>query len=68
MDILTKYKLIEKIVAIEDEGLLDKINDLLSEKENVFFKVESGTVAAKNSDDSHPYEDVIIALRKKYIS
>ena len=67
MDLLTKYKLIEKIIQTDDVSVLDKVNDLLSgsnRSHEIEFlsQTDHGTDLKKNNDT----EDVIGALKKKY--
>jgi hypothetical protein len=68
MDLLTKYKIIEKIIQTKDINVLDKVNDLLSEI-NHSHEIEFLSQTAHGADLNLPdidNDDVIGALRKKY--
>lgn len=75
MDIILKYKIVEKIIQIEDEVVLNEIKALLGFSEKDFWDdlpeevKESINVAKAELDkgESVPREEVMAEVRKRYL-
>lgn len=74
MDIQTKYKLIERIIRLEDEAVLNQVKAILEAEEQDWWSdlnpelkasIEQGL---RQSDEGRgrPHEEVMAAFRKKY--
>ena len=75
MDITLKYKIVEKIIQIEDEVVLNEVKALLGLSEKDFWDdlpeevKESINVAKAELDrgEGIPHEEVMAEVRKRYL-
>jgi hypothetical protein len=76
MDIALKYKIVEKIIQSNDDGVLNEINSLLGLAEDDFWvdlptEVKQAINKAKDQLDKGegiPHDDVMAKMRDRFLN
>jgi hypothetical protein len=76
MDISSKYKIVEKIIQSNDEGLLNEINALLGLSENDFWddlpiEIKDGINQAKDQlqrGEGIPHSQVMADVKARFLN
>lgn len=75
MDIAVKYRLLEKLIQLNDDVILDQVKAILGESNNDFWdeldsrtktSIERGKTQSKNGE-TRPHETVMNEMKAKFL-
>ena len=75
MDASTKFKMVEKIIATEDDALLEEVKSLLGLSEHDFWDDLNDSTKASiqrgleqsNRGETRPHEDVMAEIKARFL-